>query len=139
MEKILPFQDELQDLRHGGHPGVDDRVHPDIAHQGRVIGVVHQGHYVGTAGPLGEQGREDVGLVIVGDRDKGVVAGDHLRLEELPVHGRDVQHRGARQPLAQAHSPLLVGVDELDVHAAALKHLRELLSSDAPPVDHEVL
>ncbi len=77
--------------------------------------LVDQRHDLVRAQALGEHGRENVGLLGVGQRGEDIGAVDVLLEQQLLVGRIAVQHGGALQLLGNAPRALAVALDELDL------------------------
>ena len=112
--------DVAQDRGDGGRARVDVGVDPHRRDQPDQRGVVDERDHQLRALGLGADAGEDVGLVVVGQRQHRVHRGDVRLLEQLDVEAVAVQHHGALQRVGGDLGAGAAPLDDLEAVAPAV-------------------
>lgn len=116
-----PTADVAEHRRHGDGARADHGPDPQAGDQLLVGALVDQGDGPLAPDLLGEHRREDVGLVIIGHRDQGVLASGVGFLEQPAVQRVAQQHGGPRaQHAGNVPGTLLVALDDVQVDAGEI-------------------
>ena len=133
--------DVAQDRRHGGRARVDVGVDPHRRDQPDQRRVVDQRDDQLRAFGLGADAGEDVGLVVVGQRQHRVHRGDVRLLEQVEVEPVAVQHHGALERVGRDLGAGAAALDDLQPVAAplAFQLLRHVQADVAGADDQDAL
>jgi len=85
----------------GQGAGIDHRVNPQGRQQGFIGSLVDQGDGARTASVLGENRREDIGLIVIGYGDHRIGGPDAGLVEQHPVEGVALQDNDIVTQLAR--------------------------------------